>query len=490
MIADARGRARGLRRALFTCGILVGLRFLVAAVSAGLLEFQEQTFPHAAHEGLFPTCTGCHEAPALGERPGYPDAALCAECHDGVDLSEVTWPGPTFPASNVTFDHADHAFDLEAVGEPSPSCEGCHTPVGGARMDVVDRVEEDACFSCHVSGADGHFSAGASGSAACALCHVPLAESGFPVERIEALPVPADHERGSFVSEDHGSSAASGIGRCATCHTRDRCLACHVDAGTPLLEAVPPAPADMELPPAPAGYPLPDTHRVDRFAQSHAPVAQPAECATCHTRDDCRSCHVGASPAVVDALPDRRDIRAPGVGLTRSAPGSHESPFFPEAHGTLAGSDDATCATCHTEGYCTDCHDGPAGSSYHPDGFASGHSAAAFARADECASCHETTVFCRSCHVESGLGGQGRLGGGYHDAEPVWLLRHGQAARQNLEGCASCHQQQDCVQCHGVLGAFKVSPHQPGFDAASAWARSPGTCLACHVGNPLTGGGP
>lgn len=198
---------------------------------------------------------------------------------------------------------------------------------------------------------------------------------------------------------------------------------------------------------------------------------------------------MAAPPAEVEALTDGNAARAPGVGLSRRAPGSHDSRFFPEAHGTLAASDGATCATCHTEAYCTDCHDGPPGGSYHPEGFTTGHAAVAFGRADECASCHETAVFCRSCHVESGLGSQGRLGTGYHDAEPVWLLRHGQAARQNLESCASCHQQRDCVQCHGVLGSFKVSPHRPGFDAEAAWARSPRTCLACHVGNPLTGGG-
>lgn len=132
------------------------------------------------------------------------------------------------------------------------------------------------------------------------------------------------------------------------------------------------------------------------------------------------------------------------------------------------------------------CHDAPVGNSYHADAFLSRHSASAFGRDAECSSCHNTAVFCRECHVQVGLVSSGRLGPGYHDDGPVWLLRHGQAARQNLESCASCHRQVDCTQCHGVLGAFKVSPHSAGFDAERAWARSPRTCLACHVdGNPL-----
>jgi hypothetical protein len=126
---------------------------------------------------------------------------------------------------------------------------------------------------------------------------------------------------------------------------------------------------------------------------------------------------------------------------------------------------------------------------YHPAAFLSRHTASAFGRDAECSTCHNTQTFCRACHAQIGLvpAGGGRLGPGYHDDGPLWLIRHGQAARQNLESCATCHRQVDCTQCHGVLGAFKVSPHTLAFDAERAWARSPRTCLACHVGNPLDG---
>ena len=106
----------------------------------------------------------------------------------------------------------------------------------------------------------------------------------------------------------------------------------------------------------------------------------------------------------------------------------------------------------------------------------------------DCSNCHQTQVFCRSCHVEVGRGSSGRLGSDYHDAEPLWLLRHGQPARQGLETCASCHTQRDCLQCHSQVGAFKISPHGPGFDPVLAAEKNPWICKACHIGTPGSDG--
>jgi len=251
------------------------------------------------------------------------------------------------------------------------------------------------------------------------------------------------------------------------------------------IDAIPAAPADMELPPAVAAYPEPESHVDEGWFDEHGGETPVGECSTCHTTDDCRTCHVSPVPDLVEALPARADVDAPGVGLTPRAPETHESLFFMNAHSALAAVDEQSCATCHTESSCLECHDAPASGGYHPPDFVARHSADAFGQATECANCHETAVFCRSCHIESGLGSEGRLGGGYHDAEPLWLLRHGTAARQSLESCASCHEQNQCLQCHAVRGAFKVSPHTRDFDAEAAWERNPRTCFACHVKNPI-----
>jgi hypothetical protein len=316
-----------------------------------------------------------------------------------------------------------------------------------------------------------------------------MAGSGFDRERLLALEVPADHDAPEFLLAGHGDAVRADLARCATCHVQDRCTACHVDPDLTEIASIPAAPVDMDQPVWEAEYPEPPTHEAFGFRSAHAPVGGDAtECATCHTRDTCFSCHVEPAPEPVASLPGRADVVAPGVDLEVDPPDTHGSPFFLSAHPTMAAADPGSCATCHTETYCVACHDGPSDGGYHPPSFVSRHNADAWGRSQECATCHSTAAFCRACHEQTGLGSRARLGAGYHDAEPLWLLRHGGAARQSLESCASCHQQNDCVQCHGVLGAFRISPHTDDFDAERAWAKSPRTCIACHTSNPLGGG--
>jgi hypothetical protein len=458
----------------------------IGLVVASGAAFQEDPFPHEDHEGLFPLCTGCHEGVPSGDvATRYPEAELCVRCHDGEQEERVDWSAPTETVDNVRFDHVEHRAQLAEEGDPAQVCESCHTVTDGKRMSVGEAPELTACWSCHEHKAEDHFT-----DAKCESCHLTLAESGFGLARLEELPVPQDHEDASFLEEEHGSQASSGSARCATCHTADRCTACHVDGDLPEIASIPLAPDGMELPPAVAEYPEPSSHVDEGWLSAHSRQAPVGDCSSCHTREDCQVCHVRSLPDLAAALPSRADVRAPGVRVEAHAPESHESSFFMDAHGTLSAADGTSCATCHTESYCVECHEGPSEGGYHPPSFVARHAADAFGRDTECASCHNTAAFCRVCHERSGLGSEGNLGAGYHDAEPLWLLRHGQAARQNLESCASCHQQNDCVQCHGVLGAFKVSPHSRDFDAREAWARSPRICLACHVSNPIGGGVP
>ena len=465
---------------------------LATAAAVGALALRGQarqpiTFPHARHEGLFPVCTGCHTGVPTGDRASfYPSPELCSRCHDGDQQPRVTWSPPAQKLDNLRFQHPRHAELLAGAGDEPVTCESCHTAPGGGRMSVDVHPQLGTCFSCHAHQAQDHYT-----EAKCVTCHVPLAESRFPAARIAALPVPADHEGSSFLEGGHGRLARGGTDRCATCHTVERCLTCHVDGERRAIQAMPAAPAGMELPPAVAHYPKPDSHADEGWLSEHGRQAQVRQCNTCHTRDDCTVCHVQPFPDLVVALPERSRSKAPGVMVTGHPPESHASPFFLASHTTLAASDVKSCNTCHTQSFCTECHDAATGSgnAYHPPDFIARHPALASNQDTECSTCHNTAVFCRECHVENGLGADGRLGQGYHTAEPVWLLRHGQAARQNLETCASCHTQRQCTQCHGVLGAFKVNPHGRDFDAEGAWKRNPRTCFACHIKNPLEGGG-
>lgn len=456
----------------------------VAGLGLSLSGLQEEGFPHARHEGLFPLCTGCHEGvPSADTAAFYPEPGSCDGCHDGVGRARVTWTGPARASSNVVFDHSEHAALLAAGGDPAPSCASCHNEPGGGRMGVADSIQLGTCWSCHAHEARSHFQ-----DADCAVCHEPLSDTGFGARRVADLPTPADHLTGAFLPEDHGTAAERDVGRCATCHTRERCVACHVDTDRASIEAMPSAGPGLELPPAVVHYNRPATHVDAGWFSEHPLQASRAQCATCHTSDDCAACHVQPLPEVARSLPSRREAIAPGVGLTVRAPESHGRAFFMQAHPTLAAADERSCAVCHRESFCVDCHDAPMGGGYHPPSFMSRHAADAFGRDTDCSNCHNAQVFCRECHVQAGLVATGgRLSEGYHVGGSLWLLRHGQAARQNLESCASCHKQLDCTQCHGVLGAFQVSPHGADFDAARGWARSPRACLGCHIGNPLNG---
>lgn len=505
---------------------------LLAALSADALAAQrgqeqqeESPFPHEDHVGLFPVCDGCHSGIPEGDREAFhPGPADCASCHDGVERGEVDWSPPPRPASSLDFTHEIHAAELVREGEGELACAACHSAGGGElRMLQVRRGRPGACLSCHGHEADSHYD-----DAACATCHVRLGESGLGPARLEALPEPGSHDNPAFLAGIHADEARADPARCATCHVRDRCASCHVDAGLQPIESVAPAPAGMELPAFEARYPTPEDHLDPAWLREHDVRARRESCGTCHTRNDCASCHREPLPDAAASLPARGDVRAPGAALVRTPPESHRAPAFVESHATPAAASSDACATCHTESFCTTCHAGsvdgeadargpdggtsrsrtparpsddhprvppgavsgpipePVGESgFHPPNYSIRHAADAWGRTQECASCHSTEVFCRNCHMESGVASQGRPGPGYHNAVPLWLFRHGQAARQGLESCASCHSESQCLRCHSQVGAFRVSPHGPDFDAERARQRNPVICFACHLSDPL-----
>jgi hypothetical protein len=330
----------------------------------------------------------------------------------------------------------------------------------------------------------------------CAACHVPAAETPMGGRWIAMLTYPADHVRGDFLRQLHGDLAASEPARCSTCHTQERCASCHVDAAhVPQIATIPPAGPGIELPRFAAHYFTPPSHLTPGFLENHGDMASFQACATCHTRNDCAACHQAEMPAVASALPRAQDVRAPGVLLEPRVPPSHLLASFIERHGPMAAASPGTCTSCHTRTFCADCHEaslvqaqlpqGLAGPRFHPPNYQARHSAEAYSRRLECSSCHNTAAFCRDCHQEAGFQAVGRLGMGFHDAEPLWLLRHGQPARYALESCATCHVQSDCIQCHSVIGSFRVNPHGRGFDARRAWERNPAICFACHIDTPV-----
>jgi hypothetical protein len=338
------------------------------------------------------------------------------------------------------------------------------------------------CFDCHGIAA-AHLEAP---DTACATCHVPLVQAvRLTREEVGDFPVPESHRASGFAAGGHGKLARAGTpiaASCATCHARDFCTECHVNAPeVPAIQALAPDPRSLAHA---AELEAPASHRDPAFLRRHGGQArkEAARCAVCHTQESCVACHTG-SPASVQAIPAAGPGRGRGATIRRERPTSHGLDFS-ELHAEPASARPQSCSACHARPECLSCHRPEAADAapgYHPAGFLTSHPAAAYTRESSCSDCHNQGQFCANCHLNAGLVSPGRLrGAGYHDAKQSFLLNHGQAARQNLESCVSCHSERDCLTCHSATGGRRFNPHGPGFDPGTLRRKNPSMCTACH----------
>jgi hypothetical protein len=284
----------------------------------------------------------------------------------------------------------------------------------------------------------------------CTACHVAAGgEEGdlFP----EASTCTACHDGSTQPRVDYEAPEPrlSSLRFTHTPHTFD-CATCHLPQGEENL-------AVMAFPEA------------ESCLECHAPEAESHKLA-----EDCSYCH---APVV--------DFRLSENGM----PPFH-APDFETSHAAAAAANQPECTSCHAESTCLHCHDGQRSPSFHPVNFLASHSTEAFGRVSDCSSCHNPQAFCRECHLGLGIQGSGQSGlaAPYHDGQAMWTLSHGQAARQDLETCVSCHQQTDCLRCHAAGSGMGVNPHGPGFSPSSLSDRNPAMCTVCH-GNGGGGGG-
>lgn len=477
--------------------------YLVAGIvlSASALAAQGEPrvvpFDHPRHEGLFPTCTGCHAGAARSGEPMWPDVDVCAGCHDGSVRSRVRWRARATAANNLRFEHAAHNAaaterQTRIGGAEAPGCAGCHNVPSAARMDVrlpVARV----CLDCHGVQA-AHQSAP---DTACATCHFPLAEARALTEAdVAQFRAPPSHDDPAWARGAHGraatpSSSPTGFpagvsASCAVCHAQNLCTQCHVNA--PENAVIQALPADARvaagIEPGEFSISAPSSHAADDWPAVHGRHAEASleACTTCHTQESCRTCHLVA-PEIVKRLPARTQDRAPGAVTARAMPSSHRASFM-ERHGNQASAATSTCAACHVRSQCLDCHRrdaaaGPRG--YHADGFLQTHPTEAYTRETSCSECHNAGAFCVTCHAKAGLVASGPLTrSGYHDGRQFFLAGHGVAARQSLESCVACHTEKDCLLCHSAVTGRRFNPHGPGFDAERLRKKNPQMCTVCH----------
>ncbi|MBI4545790.1 MAG: hypothetical protein HY703_11385, partial [Gemmatimonadetes bacterium] len=286
----------------------------------------------------------------------------------------------------------------------------------------------------------------------------------------------------------HAAAPAQATANCAICHARQSCARCHANAET--VPAIAALEADARvaalLRAKPAEYPLPADHRRSDWVSRHGARAraEPRSCANCHVQPSCQACHTGSGASrAIAALPAPAPGGPAGVRITR-APGLVHPPGFATAHQAAAAAEPVECSACHRQSFCADCHAGQARPRFHLANFLARHGTESYARELDCGSCHSSETFCRACHASTGRAARGRLEAGFHNAQPLWLLQHGQAARQDLESCTTCHAQRDCTRCHSRKGGWGVNPHGPGFDAERMAGRNRVVCARCHLGEP------
>lgn len=467
-------------------GWLLGLTAAVFVVGMRLPQ-SRQGFDHPKHAKLFVTCATCHRGAEAAGQPMLPSAPSCGACHDGTTEKRVEWsprPGPR--VSNLRFDHLRHGALRRARGDTTSSCTDCHAEKGATWMRVRG-PSAPQCIGCHTPGRAPHL---AQPDSACASCHVPLAQApALTPARIAGFPIPESHRASAFLTKAGHGRGAERQGRqraaasCATCHARDFCATCHVDAPeVAAIQALSPDPRALAIQ---HELKAPPSHQAANFEAVHGMLAtgRDASCRTCHSQESCLACHRAAAPPAVLALFRSGPGRGEGAKTTQRLPASH-SPSWRERHGSFASASMKSCASCHARDECLTCHLPTTAkrNGYHPSGYLTRHPADAYTRSNSCGDCHNTGEFCQTCHNQAGLSARRTLLGaaGYHDGNRQFLFGHGQAARQGLESCVTCHVERDCLTCHSSIKGRGFSPHGPGFDPERMLRKNPQLCMACH----------
>lgn len=266
--------------------------------------------------------------------------------------------------------------------------------------------------------------------------------------------------------------------------------------------------------------------------EAHVGV-QKMDCVTCHTNLEKEGMPTGALvPAMATCNTCHNDVRASNTcetchtDLAGLRPVDHNRTDFVREHKQTARLSTASCASCHTQESCIDCHNGTdlvkvdlagrdpisprsprlmtmdRGKStsllkVHDLNFRFTHGIAAQGKAADCQTCHSQQQFCATCHAAGGNVNQVTFKPTTHQQAGFVTIGvgtggglHAQLARRDMETCASCHDAQGadptCVTCHMDSDGFKGTDpktHTRGFMAGvnGDWHSDPGAnCFTCH----------
>lgn len=348
---------------------------------------------------------------------------------DATRWSPVVYPEQRLP---LIFSHGKHL----ARGA---TCATCHAGAATSRSAIDNLIPtESACRACHAIDRSDPTKQ-ATPVAACAGCHVGYTP-GAVVARVYLTPAPI-----KFAHAQHATQP---------------CESCHGDMRT-----------------------------VDLATTRQLPTM--ASCLTCHTRGteerSCTSCHLAKIGGLMETVFPHGTLVPRTSGL-----GDDHGPLFARDHRQQASRSDATCGACHDRSECQECHQGVVKPvDFHAANYLLVHATEAKRGRPDCSACHRAQTFCVACHERSGLGTRGQPGFSRDAAKPFhpagWDTLHAGAARRNITSCASCHREEDCVQCHSAEPgkAISVSPHPAGWRGSLRCRmldqKNRRMCLRCHI---------
>ncbi len=334
------------------------------------------------------------------------DTATCLTCHRLEGVEGIMAAGRAVPERCITC----HAHEAPEHLAEAADCRLCHLPIAQATSLFLARIEAFPKPAAHDTEqfVGQHEPTSPEAEASCAVCHAQESctrchLNGPSVALIANLPrdariaeytrglaaeypLPSDHKRTDW-RFTHPEAAEVEVGRCANCHAQPSCRTCHLEAEVTEIAALPHPIADG----APGVFQSEAlaVHPVG-FTGTHGAEAAASEqtCWSCHADQVfCVDCHEGPSEA-------------------RFHVGN-----FRERHGVLAYGGEQDCSSCHsTEAFCRACH---AGIGFASDGRADfafhnakpfwllGHGRAARQGLATCASCHAQTD-CAQCHSAVG----------------------------------------------------------------------------------------
>jgi hypothetical protein len=388
-----------------------------------------------------------------------------AELFRSARPSPVVFPAQKLPLS---FSHVDHLV------RDRLNCAFCHedAPDSGRAADFLI-PPESTCATCHEIERDKPTKQVAPGKpdARCDSCHPGWNGQGQPPRVV----VPPPH-----LKFNHKVHADRSI----------RCQVCHGDLAA---------------------------QKVDLATRDHLP--RMPLCLSCHdgrqAPSKCTTCHLADPGGFVRTQFPTGTLSPSGV-----LRGDAHDPKFRTEHSRVAGNDERYCANCHRREFCIDCHDGVVKPfDFHGGDYVTQHPIDARRNNPDCGACHRRQTFCAGCHARSGIttdfltdaessvtisdfdygGGDDRdkvdrfhprgWFGGFPGSSYLGraATHHAFQAQRNIRACASCHEEEFCISCHGrndVRNQEAITPHPFGWAKSAkcrALAKRAGRmCLRCH----------